>query len=680
LGEDAGMADDFEDIIERIVDRTGLSREEVMERVWRTRERIGLINLRAAAILVGRELGVTFEVPGITVQGPMKICDLLPGMSRVEVVGRVSRVVPPRQFEYQDGRVGVVGSVFLRDETGEIRLVLWGESARILEGGSIRRGTVLRVRNAYVRQGQNGQAELSLGGAGRIEIDPQDVDADQLPEIKGSVVDLSELKPGQEVDVVGKVVSKSKVRPIDEGRIMMSLLITDGKSVVRVSAWGDIVREADKLREGDVVRIEGAFVREGIFKTPELSIDERSRIVLNPPEGESLRGVPFPIVKIRDVVGGMAYVSVAGRVRRKQRPAEVRTPDGRTKKVQSVVIADESGAIRLTFWGEAVETAERLRVGDVVLVKNAYSKVGISGVPELHVGRDTTVEVNTVEVGEVRPSRVRIADIEPNMECLEVVGRVLEVSQPREFQRENGLAGRVASIKIADESGSVRVSFWDELADRVQEIRVGDVVRLTDVYSVAGAQNGVELRASEVTVLELNPPGVVVEIPAFQDGRRKKVSELQPGERAEVRGSIVQLLTRRPYFNICPNCQRTITSEDGRVCSVCGEVEPKLRAILSFLLDDGSGVVRVVAFGNLAERLLEADVETLTRERQLQERSLAKLLGREVVIRGSVRHDTFSGMLEVRAAEVVPVEAAEEAEAILQRIKAMKEEIRVGEK
>jgi replication factor A1 len=674
--------DNFEKMVEEIASKSGRSREEVMERVWKTKEKVGLINLRAAAILVGRELGVTFDFPEVAPRGPMKIGDLLPGMSRVEVVGRVVRVMPPRSFEYQDGRKGLVGSVLLRDETGTVRLVLWGERAKTLSRGEIERGCVLRVRNAYVRQGPEDRVELSLGSTGSVEINPLDVDAGSLPDIRSSVVSLSELRPGQEVDVIGKVVSKVGVRVVgQDGRRMASFIITDGKGVVRVSAWGSAVKEVERLQQDDVVRIENASVREGIFKMPELSVNDRSKIVINPPEGEALRGVSFPIVKIRDVASGMPYVSVAGRVRRKQMPAEVRMSDGTVRRVQSVVIADDTGAIRLTFWGDSVETAERLKIGDVLLVKNAYSKAGISGAPELHVGRDTTVEKNTVEVEEIRPSRVKVAEIEPNMECLEVVGKVVEVSQPRDFQRQDGRAGRVASIKIADESGSVRVSFWDELADRVQGIKVGDVVRLTDVYSVAGMQNGVELRASEMTVLEPNLPGLAVEVATPPVGERKRISELgQPGERVEVRGSILQVLTKRPYFNVCPRCMRTITSEDGRVCSVCGEVEPKPKAVLGFMLDDGSGAVKVVVFGEVAERLTGLRAEELLAGGQLQDAALARILGREVIVRGTVRQDVFSGMLEIRATEVLPAEPVSEAEAALQRIKAMKEKIKVGEK
>jgi len=671
------QAMDLEEIVEEIVRRSGLSREEVMDKIWKLRERIGIIDLKSAAILVGREYGLSFSLQA-PVSSQLKICDLLPGMSRVEVVGRIVRVLPPREFDYSDGRKGQVGSVFLADETGTIRLVLWGEKAEVLQSEEFKKGRILKVKNGFVRQGRDGKPELSIGSGGSIELDPPDVDPESLPEVSGSFADLSDLKEGMEVNVIGKVVSKAEVKSFtrpdgSEGRVA-SFFITDGKSVVRVSAWNRMAAEAEKISAGDVVQIEGAAVKAGVFNTPELSADERSQIIVNPPGSEGLRGVSLPLLKVKDVAGPMAHVSLAGRVRRKQRPREVKMRDGSAKKVQSVVIADGTGAIRLTFWGESVEKAESLQIGDTVLVKNAYSKVGPSGVPELHVGRETVVEVNTVEVADIKPARVKLAEVEPNMECIEVVGRVLEISGPQEFQRADGTVGKVATIRIADETGAIRASLWDGLAERARELKVNDVVRLVDVYSVQGLQNGAEIQTSETTVMEINPPGLSVEVAPLVE-RRKKISELgQPGESVEVRGTIAQILTRRPYFSVCPKCSRTIVSEEGNICPVCGEVEPKLRAVLGFLLDDGSGVVRVAVFGELAERLAEAELEQLV---EAPEEHLSKLLGREVVVRGTLRQDTFSGMLEIRAREVIPADPVREAELLLQKIKTMREEFKV---
>ncbi|MEM1689909.1 MAG: OB-fold nucleic acid binding domain-containing protein [Candidatus Hadarchaeales archaeon] len=671
---------EFDEIVDEIVRRSGLTREEVLDRIWKTKQNIGIINLKAAAILVGREYGLSFR---LSTPAPvqLKISDLLPGMSKVEVVGRIMRVLPPKEFEYSDGRRGQIGSVFLADETGMVRLVLWGEKANALLDGEIRRGRILRLRNGYVRQGMDGKPELSLGFGGSLELDPPDVDVENLPWVPESPVSLSELREGMEVDVVGKIISKTDVRMFEreDGSVgkVVSFFITDGKNVVRVSAWGLMVDEVEKRNPGDVVRIENALVKTGAFKTPELSIDERSRIIVNPPEGEKLASVSPPLLKIKDVIGPMAYVNIAGRVKRKQRPVEVKMQDGTLKKIQSVVIADETGTIRLTFWDDNVKISDSLKVGDVVLVRKAYSKVGPSGFPELHVGKETKVEINTVDVADIKPVRLKLAEVEPNMECLEVVGKVIEVSPVREFQRSDGTTGKVASIRIADDSGSLRVSLWGELAERVNDIRVNDVIRLIDVYSVPGFQNGVEIQTSETTVMEINPPGISVEA-ALPVEERKKISELQqPGEKVEVRGTIAQILTRRPYFNVCPRCSRTITSEEGNLCPICGVVEPKPRAVLGFLLDDGSGVIRVATFGELVERLVGSNLEEIVKS---PDEAVQKVLGKEIVVRGTLKQDVFSGMLEIRAREIIPVEPTKEADALLQKIKMMREEFKVEEK
>jgi replication factor A1 len=74
-----------------------------------------------------------------------------------------------------------------------------------------------------------------------------------------------------------------------------------------------------------------------------------------------------------------------------------------------------------------------------------------------------------------------VADIEPGMEEVKFLAKVVSVGEVRTFERDgDDPDGRVANVEVADASGRVRVSFWDEMADAVEEgqLEVGQVLRI----------------------------------------------------------------------------------------------------------------------------------------------------------------------------------------------------------
>jgi replication factor A1 len=74
-----------------------------------------------------------------------------------------------------------------------------------------------------------------------------------------------------------------------------------------------------------------------------------------------------------------------------------------------------------------------------------------------------------------------IADIEPGMDEVKFLAKVTGVGDLRTFERDDEEEeGRVINVEAADESGSVRLAFWDEQAAAIDEegIEIGTVLRV----------------------------------------------------------------------------------------------------------------------------------------------------------------------------------------------------------
>ncbi|MBI5060906.1 MAG: hypothetical protein HZB67_01185 [Candidatus Aenigmarchaeota archaeon] len=132
----------------------------------------------------------------------LNIQNLIPGMQNVDVLGRITRI-NEREFTTERGS-GKVANVTISDESGSIRVVLWGNEIEKISGLS--EGDVVLV-SGFVKEGMYGP-ELRLSSRGKIEksderisqrINISELREGQRKEIRASVLQLFESNPFYEV-------------------------------------------------------------------------------------------------------------------------------------------------------------------------------------------------------------------------------------------------------------------------------------------------------------------------------------------------------------------------------------------------------------------------------------------------------------------------------------------------
>lgn len=74
---------------------------------------------------------------------------------------------------------------------------------------------------------------------------------------------------------------------------------------------------------------------------------------------------------------------------------------------------------------------------------------------------------------------MKASEIKPGMRNIDLELKIIEMDEPREFDTEKG-QGKVATAVGKDDSGKVKISFWDEEIDRIEE---EDTVEIQSGYS-----------------------------------------------------------------------------------------------------------------------------------------------------------------------------------------------------
>lgn len=74
---------------------------------------------------------------------------------------------------------------------------------------------------------------------------------------------------------------------------------------------------------------------------------------------------------------------------------------------------------------------------------------------------------------------LKINDLKDGMRRVDVEGTILDKSEPRTVNLRAGGQATVVECTIKDDSGSIKLSLWDDLIDKVN---VGDRVRIENGY------------------------------------------------------------------------------------------------------------------------------------------------------------------------------------------------------
>jgi ssDNA-binding replication factor A large subunit len=244
--------------------------------------------------------------------------------------------------------------------------------------------------------------------------------------------------------------------------------------------------------------------------------------------------------------------------------------------------------------------------------------------------------------------QLKISELMPGMKKANTLGKITNIFPVREYNKNNK-KGKVANMIIADETGNVRVVLWDTNHIRLIEEKTignGDVIEITNA-----AMRDTEIHLSGFSDLKKSTlilENVKTEIASLE----KEIKDLLQGQNVKLRGIVVQLFNPR-FFNVCPQCgKKAVETPDGFSCAEHGKVSPQERALLNFVLDDGTETTRAVLFSEQINKLIpEEDLKNLEKLSAFRD----DFLGEEIYLSGSVRKNALFNNLEINVNNVEKV-------------------------
>jgi|TARA_B100001971_G_C18243196_1_gene572328 replication factor A1 len=189
------------DIIDKIKKEKNLTDEEINKKIDEKLTQLsGLISKEGAAHIIANELGVkVFE----SFSGKLQIKNIVAGMRSVETVGKIQEISEIKEFQSKE-RKGKLAWIVIGDETGTIRVVMWGDQADNVK--NLKQDTIVKIKDAYVKENNNAK-ELHLNERSQLIINPEGEKVGEVKQTLPARRSISDLKENDEnVEILGTIV------------------------------------------------------------------------------------------------------------------------------------------------------------------------------------------------------------------------------------------------------------------------------------------------------------------------------------------------------------------------------------------------------------------------------------------------------------------------------------------
>lgn len=563
--------------INKIIEDTGLSRTDIQSLVEEKKEELkGLISDEGALFVIAKELGVDVasENKELLNDIELNISDITLNMKNIVIVGRIKDIYHVNSFNKKSGETGHVGSFLLRDNTGDIRIVLWDDQVSIFKDERFEKNEIVKILNGTAKNGRNGGIEIHVGGFSKIDLAPEDVDYKKYPKIKEQFVKIQDIN-----ESLGSIST--------EGKVMSHFPVKD-------------------------------FIRK----------------------------------------------------------------DGQNGSVSSIILRDSTGKVRITFWNEDIEKIENLEVGDFISLTNLnprksnYAENRI----DVHANSRTKITKKDKELNLDAKFVDKIVDLQQEKGYASFQGVITTIDDLRKITLKSGDEVSLLSFTVSDDTDSIRITAWREKADELSKsLKIGEGISLESVElrfsnywekneATISFDSSLEKIDLKISNLKIAKTPTKEKTSSFSKNFTE-INSIQSSGFFEIKGFISDELKNIRFYEACTNCRRKI---DNCTCDTKGD--SKMTMIISHIVEDESGKIRVTFIGEAAEKLVGTKADLIVKVKdtpdydKLLENFSSELVGRDIMIKGKVKFNDYSDSYEIVASNFQDINVEEELDNIMKEI------------
>lgn len=288
------------EIYEKLLEM-GFSEEELQKEIKRKGEEFGnFISQKGILFIIAKENGIIIESAELEEKDYEKyleycdeidyeeftinISDLEEGMHNIVLLGKILRIFTPREFVRKDSSIGRVGSFYISDITGKIKVVAWDDKTKLMENEYFTIDQIIRIVGGYAKSNRDGGLEVHLVKKSDIILAPQDIPKKKLEDLIAISNEERELEKQRKndmqlYDLLSRYSFIKKIQgyiKIDDFReitkkngnktFLLKCIFSDNSMSIGLVVWGmNAVRMLKLIQDGDYVLLQNLTIKENNY-------------------------------------------------------------------------------------------------------------------------------------------------------------------------------------------------------------------------------------------------------------------------------------------------------------------------------------------------------------------------------------------------------------------------------
>ncbi len=308
------------------------------------------------------------------------------------------------------------------------------------------------------------------------------------------------------VTVAGHIIAVFPARSFEGEKPgkFATIMVADHDGIIRVVLWNDKADlvEKSELKVGQAIRLLHGYTRPDLYGKVELHIGGKSQVEVEPQE----KAIEYPTIdkfaiKINSLNKTSGNVHLSGTVKAVLGLTKFTRSDQSDGTVMRFTMSDGSGEVTVVAWNEkALELEKNLKANATLQLGNAKVKEAQNGGLEVHVDFTSFVDIQAPA-----SEFTKIASLTENLNA-NVEGIIAIILENKEVTTAVGETVKLMVFELKDESGTAKVSAWRQHAEALNGLKIGDKLRLEEVYVKRGLGDKMELSTRNATIASVISP------------------------------------------------------------------------------------------------------------------------------------------------------------------------------
>ncbi|TFF90065.1 MAG: DUF2240 family protein [Promethearchaeota archaeon] len=427
-------------------------------------------------------------------------------------------------------------------------------------------------------------------------------------------------------------------------------ILHDHTGDIRVIAWNDHIKlfEQKDFRRNTLVKILSATAKYDRYNNLELHLGRFSRVILNP---EDIDPKKYPIIsetvsKVSDIKSiDEGLISLEGKIVQIFPITKYETFSGKVSYIISIDFIDDSGMIKITFWGKDSNKIQNFKPKDNIKITNLIThRNRVNNLIELYATPATRISISEKDVCFKLEYFEKVSDLNNIDGLTNFKGYISNIDNIVKIRTKSGRQNYFLNFFVGDEKNSIRITIYGESAFFYYKIlKLGCEITLQNVL----VKYNKKIRRHEAiflncSSLEINTTS---RKPILESSEMKysSIVSIKNLGYYKIKGFISKVISKIYFYEACGKCNKKFEN-----CNTYSHKKerPITRMIINMMIDDETASIRTAFIGNIAEKLLRKKTQDVIMIHH-PERYLNQLIGKNIVLTGPTRFNDYTGQYEL---------------------------------